>query len=37
MFYSLALVCDHYFVPTIYLLTEKMEISPGKEMHYFLF
>lgn len=28
MFYSLALVCDHYFVPTIYLITDKMKISP---------
>merc|ERR1711874_568480 len=28
MFYALALVCDHYFVPTLDVIIEKYKISP---------
>jgi len=28
MFYALALVCDHYFVPALNVIIEKMKISP---------
>jgi len=31
MFFALALVCDHYFVPTIYVLIERMQISEGRD------
>merc|ERR1711997_832004 len=28
MFYALALVCDHYFVPSLDVITEKLGITP---------